>query len=98
MIEFIKLIENIGFKPIVKNLRYYYNHWRIDVVVVETISHDSRLSKDPIWHLTYKDGNPDPLNKVEVIHNFIKIEDHSLIKKYFKKELRDIKLKDLGII
>ena len=96
MIEFIKLIENIGFKPIVKNLRYYYNHWRIDVVVVETISHDSRLSKDPIWHLTYKDGR-NPVNKVEVSHNFIKIED-SLIKNYFKKELRDIKLKDLGII
>lgn len=50
------------------------------------------------WHLTYSDGNPDPLKRVEVlVHGFISFDDKDMLKKYFASELREISLAKLGI-
>jgi hypothetical protein len=96
MNEFIKTIESIGFKKWihVKN-RYKYNNWFIDITSRITGGLPEKITSDNCWHLTYSDGNPDPLNRVEVTHTFIPIHDHKILKKYFKAELRDIKLNQL---
>ena len=85
MKDFIEKIEKIGFKEIIKDLRYKYDHWRIDI------------TGESCWHLTYSDCNPDPLNRVEVTHGFIPFYDRAILKKYFTTELREIILDQLGI-
>ena len=111
MKEFIKTIESIGFKKCthVKNRykyksRYFYrpcgptwarNNWFIDITSRITGGLPEKITSDNCWHLTYSDGNPDPLNRVEVTHTFIPIDDQKILKKYFKAELRDIKLNEL---
>lgn len=96
MKEFIKTIESIGFKKCnkIKN-RYEYKNWFIDITSRITGDLPEKTSFDNCWHLTYSDGNPDHLNRVEVTHTFIPIHDHKILKKYFKSELRDIKLNEL---
>jgi hypothetical protein len=84
MKDFIEKIENIGFKEIFNN-RYKYGLWRIDI------------TGKSCWHLTYIDGNPDPLNRVEVTHGFIPFDDKDILKKYFAAELREEKVCQLGI-
>ena len=92
MKDFIEKIEKIGFKEIfnnnpwnISNNGYKYGRWRIDI------------TGEICWHLTYKDGNPDPLNRVEVTHGFISFDDNDILKKYFAAELREIMLDQLGI-
>lgn len=96
MSEFIKTIESIGFKKCirVKN-RYGYNNWLIDITSRITGGFPEKIDNDNCWHITYTDGNPDPLMKVEVTHTFMSIHDHKILQKYFKSELRDIKLRQL---
>ena len=96
MNEFIKTIESIGFKKCnhVKN-RYEYNNWFIDITSRITGGLPEKITSDNCWHLTYSDGNPDPLNRVEITHTFIPIDDHKILQKYFKSELRHIKLNEL---
>lgn len=96
MNEFIKTIESIGFKKCahVKN-RYKYNNWFIDITSRITGGLLEKITSDNCWHLTYSDGNPDPLNRVEITHTFIPIDDHKILQKYFKSELRHIKLNQL---
>ena len=84
MKDFIEKIEKIGFKEVFNN-RYKYGLWRIDI------------TGKSCWHLTYSDGNPDPLNRVEVTHGFIPFYDRAILKKYFASELREISLTQLGI-
>ena len=84
MKDFIEKIEKIGFKEIM-NRRYKYGLWRIDI------------TGESCWHLTYSDGNPDPLNRVEVTHGFIPFDDKDILKNYFSAELREISLTQLGI-
>lgn len=84
MKDFIEKIEKIGFKEIM-NRRYKYDLWRIDI------------TGKSCWHLTYSDGNPDPLKRVEVVHGFIPFDDKDMLKKYFASELREISLAHLGI-
>ena len=84
MKDFIEKIEKIGFKRVFNN-RYKYGLWRIDI------------TGKSCWHLTYSDGNPDPLNRVEVTHGFIHFDDKDILKKYFSLELREISLGQLGI-
>jgi hypothetical protein len=85
--EFIKIIESIGFKEVTKNTRYKYKNWKIGIMC------DS--FKKICWSLTYSDGNPDPLNKVEVTHTFIPINEYKILQKYFKSELREVKLNEI---
>jgi hypothetical protein len=89
MKDFIEKIEKIGFKREFINVLlhrvYKYGRWRIDITA------------ESCWHLTYKDGNPDPLNRVEVTHEFISFDDNDILKKYFAAELREIMLDQLGI-
>ena len=96
MKEFIKTIESIGFKKCnhVKN-RYKYNNWFIDITSRITGGLPDGNFCDNCWHLTYSDGNPDPLNRVEITHTFIPIDEHKILQKYFKSELRHIKLNQL---
>ena len=96
MKEFIKTIESIGFKKCnnAKN-RYKYNNWFIDITSRITGGLPEKITSDNCWHLTYSDGNPYPLNRVEVTHTFIPIHENKILKKYFKAELRDIKLENL---
>ena len=84
MKDFIEKIEKIGFKRVFNN-RYKYGLWRIDI------------TGKSCWHLTYSDGNPDPLNRVEVTHGFIPFDDRDMLKKYFASELREVSLTQLGI-
>lgn len=84
MKDFIEKIEKIGFKRVFNN-RYKYGLWRIDV------------TGKSCWHLTYSDGNPDPLKEVEVSHVFIPFYDRAILNKYFVSELREISLTQLGI-
>ena len=100
MNEFIKTIESIGFKKWIHvknrtNHRYEYNNWFIDITSRITGGLPEYKDIDNCWHLTYSDGNPDPLNKVEITHTFIPIDDHKILQKYFKSELRHIKLNQL---
>lgn len=83
MKDFIEKIEKIGFEEI-RNRRYKYGLWRIDI-------------NEGCWHLTYSDGNPDPLKRVEVVHGFIPFDDKDILKKHFASELREITLSKLGI-
>lgn len=84
MKDFIEKIEKIGFKEIM-NRRYKYGLWRIDI------------TGKSCWHLTYMDGNPDILKRVEVVHGFIPFDDKDILKNYFASELREITLNQLGI-
>jgi hypothetical protein len=84
MKDFIEKIEKIGFKRVFNN-RYKYGLWRIDI------------TGKSCWHLTYMDGNPDPLKEVEVTHVSIPFYDRAILKKYFTTELREISLTQLGI-
>ena len=84
MKDFIEKIKKIGFKRVFNN-RYKYGSWRID------------FTGEGCWHLTYSDGNPDPLKRVEVTHGFIPFDDRAILKKYFASELREITLSQLGI-
>ena len=84
MKDFIEKIEKIGFEEVFNN-RYKYGLWRIDI------------TDKSCWHLTYRDGNPDPLKEVEVSHVFIPFYDRAILKKYFASELREITLNQLGI-
>lgn len=100
MNEFIKTIESIGFKKWIHvknrtNHRYEYNNWFIDITSRITGGLPEYKDIDNCWHLTYSDGNPDPLNRVEITHTFIPIDDHKILQKYFKSELRHIKLNQL---
>ena len=94
--EFIKTIESIGFKKCncIKN-RYEYNNWYIDITSRITGGLPEEITSDNCWHLTYSDANPDIMKRVELTHTFIPIDDHKILKKYFKAELRDIKLNQL---
>ena len=96
MKEFIKTIESIGFKKCnkIKN-RYEYNNWFIDITSRITGGLPEEIDNHNCWHLTYSDGNPDPLMKVEVTHTFIPINDQKILQNYFKAQLRDIKLNEL---
>jgi hypothetical protein len=85
MKDFIEKIEKIGFKEVINNRRYKYGLWRIDITTKSC------------WHLTYSDGNPDPLNRVEVTHGYITFDDKDMLKNYFAAELREISLTQLGI-
>jgi hypothetical protein len=62
MNEFIKTIESIGFKKCnnIKN-RYEYNNWFIDITSRITGGLPEKNDNDNCWHLTYSDGNPEPL-------------------------------------
>ena len=91
MKDFIEKIEKIGFKRVFNN-RYKYGLWRIDIT-----GKSVPLVTYYCWHLTYSDGNPDPLNRVEVTHGFIPFDDRDMLKKYFASELREISLTQLGI-
>ena len=84
MKDFIEKIEKIGFKRVFNN-RYKYGLWRIDV------------TGKSCWHLTYSDGNPDPLKEVEVSHVFIPFYDRAILKKYFTTEIRELRLNEIGI-
>ena len=88
MKDFIEKIEKIGFKEIM-NRRYKYGLWRIDITPTNT--------GKSCWHLTYMDGNPDILKRVEVVHGFIPFDDKDILKNYFSAELREISLGQLGI-
>lgn len=85
--EFIKIIESIGFKEVTKNMRYKYNNWKIGIM--------SDSFKKMCWSLTYSDGNPDPLKRIDVSHAFIPIQEHKILQKYFKSELREVKLNEI---
>jgi hypothetical protein len=85
MKDFIEKIEKIGFKEFIQYQLYKYGRWEIDI------------TGEICWNLTYKDGNPDPLNRVEVTHGFIHFDDNDILKKYFAAELREIMLDQLGI-
>lgn len=95
MNEFIKTIESLGFKKCNHiNNRYNYNNWFIDISRI-TGSLIEKTSSYNCWHLTYSDGNPDPRKEVQVTHTFIPIHENKILQKYFKSELRDIKLRQL---
>jgi len=93
--EFIKIIESIGFKEVTKNIRYKYNNWKIDITSRITGGLPEKITSDNCWHITYTDGNPDPLKRVEVTHTFIPIQEHKILQKYFKSELREVKLNEI---
>lgn len=85
MKDFIEKIEKIGFKEFIQYRLYKYGRWEIDI------------TGEICWNLTHSDGNPDPLNRVEVTHGFISFDDNDILKKYFAAELREIMLDQLGI-
>ena len=83
--DFIEKIKKIGFEEFFKDRQYKYGRWRIDI------------TDKSCWHLTYRDGNPDPLKEVEVTHVSIPFYDRAILNKYFASELREIVLDQLGI-
>jgi hypothetical protein len=69
MKDFIEKIEKIGFKKWIHvknrtNHRYEYNNWFIDITSRITGGLPEYTNSDNCWHLTYTDGNPDPLKRV----------------------------------
>jgi len=89
MKDFIEKIEKIGFKEVIKNIRYKYGHWTIDI--------NWLLDNFIDWQLTYSDLNPDITKRVETTHLSIHFDDSIILKKYFKQELRELSLNKLGI-
>ena len=86
MKDFIEKIKKIGFEEEFKDRQYKYGLWRINIT-----------DKNSCWHLTYRDGNPDPLKEVEVSHVFIPFYDRAILKKYFTTEIRELQLNEIGI-
>ena len=94
MEDFVKIIEKIGFKEVIgdmfnkppDNTKIYYKsgNWRIDIRILSDRFID--------WDLTYSDHNPNPLDRVEITHLNIPLDDRRTLKKYFISEMRDIKL------
>ena len=78
--KFIRTIESIGFKIIVKDLRYKYNNWVIDIPVGKQC-----------WGLTYRlhsslvNKSPD-----DITHSFIPIGDLRKLENYFTLPVKQI--------
>jgi len=90
MKDFIEKIKKIGFEEVFKDRQYKYGLWRIDITETE-------IKPGKRWHLTYRDGNPDPLKEVGVSHVSIPFYDRAILKKYFTTEIRELRLNEIGI-
>ena len=86
MKEFIKIIESIGF---VKGRSWwtlpngYGTEWVIEIVMPSE------------WTLSY---NTNLFHRWEIKHTSIPFDDRKILNKYFKAQLRESKLNELGII
>lgn len=83
MKEFIKIIESIGF---VKGERW----WTLS----NTYNNWAIFIQDKHWELRYMHSK----NGVSVSHTHIPFDDRKILNKYFKAQLRESKLNELGII
>lgn len=83
MKELIETIEAIGFREIDFGSKVFeHEKWMI-------IIHDEH------WELAYGFVWPDEL--ATVAHTLIPFNDRKILRKYFSRELREEKLKELGI-
>jgi|LakMenEpi03Aug12_release.lakeMendotaPanAssembly.Ray.scaffolds.fasta_scaffold2434421_2 hypothetical protein len=92
MNEFLTTIENIGFtKSPINNNIYEYEDWTIFI----NVYYNSGIPECR-WHLVYKH-----LSDCEVCHDNNSINNSlknlKILNNYFKSELREIKLQELGI-
>lgn len=97
MKELIETIEYIGFREInivFGSKVFEHENWMI-------IIHDGH------WELAYQNSQPGwpvsvvglghPVRPVSVAHTLIPFDDRKILHKYFSRELREEKLKELGI-
>lgn len=86
MKELIDTIESIGFRELginsFDNKVFQFKSWIIMI-------HDGH------WELAYQ--NSQPGWPVSVAHTLIPFDDRKILLKYFRSELREEKLKQLGI-
>ena len=92
MKEFIKIIESIGFNYGLDNIMYntligndgcYYTYNNWVIFI-----------QDKHWELRYQHSK----TGVSVAHTRIPFDDRKILNKYFKAQLRESKLNELGII
>lgn len=92
MKELIDTIESIGFRELginsFDNKVFHFKSWIIMI-------HDGH------WELTYQNSQPgwpvSVVGPVSVAHTLIPLDDRKILLKYFRSELREEKLKELGI-
>jgi len=91
MKEFIKIIESIGFNYGLDNIMY--NNLIENAVCYYTYNNWAIFIQDKHWELRYMQSK----NGVSVAHTRIPFDDRKILNKYFKAQLREIKLNELGI-
>ena len=91
MKELIDTIESIGFRELdiyFGSKLFEYEKWMIMI-------HDGH------WELSYQNSQPawpvSVTGPVNVVHTLIPFDDRKILLKYFRSELREDKLKELGI-
>ena len=92
MKEFLDIIKGIGFYKTKLNqtefIVYKYENW--------TIFFNEFNGQETTFTLTHYPNGFSP-SDISASHNDNPISDHTLLIKYFKKELRELKLNELGI-
>jgi hypothetical protein len=91
MKELIDTIESIGFRELDIDFGskvFEHENWMI-------IIHDGH------WELAYQNSQPgwpvSVVGPVSVVHTLIPLDDREILLKYFRSELREEKLKEIGI-
>ena len=102
MKELIDTIESIGFKELGINSfdNIFINlHSKLERIQVFEFKNWIIMIHDGHWELTYHYGqNPSMYYPVNVVHKHIPFDDRKILLKYFSSELREEKLKELGIL
>lgn len=98
MNRFIKTIKVIGFKESSKTCfqsrlsqHWEYGSWKIEVVKLDTPTLIQGEKVNSFFYLSYKNGD------VTITHPTKNTNDLTLLNHLFKSEIRDEKLKELGI-
>ena len=92
MKDLIETIEQIGFRELdidFGSKLFEHEKWMIMI-------HDGH------WELAYQNSQPgwpvSVVGPVSVAHTLIPFDDRKILHKYFSRELREEKLKELGIL
>ena len=106
MKEFLDIINEIGFvKKTLNDFTFYqYGEWTIFLNKIFDNQSFNLIYSLPLIPCDDKRHPPIIINgkaieseQVSVSHDNISINDYTILKKYFKSELRELKFKELGL-
>ena len=103
MKEFLDIINGIGFVKKTHNdfTFYQYGEWNIFLNKIFDNQSFNLIYSPPLIHKRHPpiiiNGKTIENEQVSVSHDNISINDYTILKKYFKSELRELKFKELGL-